>query len=217
MFNLIQPSGLPMIAPNTTTTTNSKRPTFLANHTSFNAQFSNFSQQASIPSVAYNQHHQYQFQQNKFMFLSNQTSTDTFSYAVQPTSSGATAGVVSSTSSSSLSSSNSIVSPSKLAQNESDDHFNRHMENLTKNDDENPSLIIEDDQEELNETNLNKLISKSSRKEAKNSGDDNSEDYFSPPIDEQPKVFQDEDVLNESSEKSAPLAKPSKVLGERIG
>jgi hypothetical protein len=114
----------------------------------------------------------------------------------------------------------------------SDDHFNRHIENLNKNDDENTSLICEE-QEELNEAKLSQLIMLNKNKKKScgsttdvdtecvevanvvsaaaaalvassssvvadtslNKEENNDEDYFCMVNnDEQPKVFQDEEV-----------------------
>ena len=91
---------------------------------------------------------------------------------------------------------------------EADEHFNRHIENLNKSNDDDDNIIIEE-KEELNEFKLDKLIRSNKNKNGANGLAKNSEvqiatnssqhndddDYFLASNDE-PKVFQvEEDVV----------------------
>lgn len=83
-----------------------------------------------------------------------------------------------------------------------DDHFNRHIENLNRNEEEdNFSLIIEE-QEELNEVKLTKLISslKNNKKQqdlsTKKTNDQDEDDDDLTNNDDEPKTYQDEEEVD---------------------
>ena len=223
MFNLIQqPSAAALSALPQQTAHSNKLPSFLSNHHSHNSNNNNNSSSSS--SHPYNYNYAYNASPSPHnlsmphIYLTNQhrhqCQFPTLN-ATAPAWSGAGASNLTPTSQTTAATQAFILSEN------SDDHFNRHIENLNKNDDENTSLICEE-QEELNEAKLAKLIgglNKSkkldeddgasgnkeaavqSEADAAKSGssrsheeDETDEDYFCMPNDEQPKVFQDEDV-----------------------
>ena len=193
-----------------------KLPTFLSNHNnaySVNYQFNmkTFHSQPQQPQIFLSnqqqqqQQQQYQFQKTYQTVLSPQWSNVTTTDCLSSPNSALNPPM--GTTTPTQSNSSNVVARIILHEN-SDDHFNRHIENLNKNEDENTSLICEE-QEELNEAKLSKLISKNPHnrqqdqqqkggdhlaKSNRQEEDTNDEDYFCPPNDEQPKVFQDEDV-----------------------
>lgn len=84
------------------------------------------------------------------------------------------------------------------ANDSSDEHFNRHLENLTKLDDDSLELAENRLNEELNVSKLTKIIAKNARHQELDENvnlnclNDDDEDVAG--VEEEPKVFQDEEV-----------------------
>lgn len=96
-----------------------------------------------------------------------------------------------------------------------DEHFNRHIENIQKHedDDENFPQSIED-HEEINAEKLTKLLTSKKVETKKNEEEDDDEDLNTP--DEEPKVFQDEDEVDLIPTTSNPVILSKTVKPEPV-